>query len=150
ELVSPKVEIALPDAAVAKVALKMRTSDVGFVPVCEDRRVIGVVTDRDIVVRGIAEGKDPAATPVSEIMTADPVCVSVDATLAEALELMRSHKIRRLPAVAVDGKIVGVLTLGDVASRGSDEMPVQEALAEIRRPQRVASSSAAPEGRGGT
>lgn len=137
EVLSPKVEIALPEATLTKAALKMRTSDVGFLPVCEDRRVVGIVTDRDIVVRAIAEGRDPDRTRVEEVMSSDPICCNEDDTLGEALELMRREKVRRLPVVTAARKLIGVLSLGDVASRGAEEAPVQEALAEIREPEPV-------------
>jgi CBS domain-containing protein len=110
----------LGDAAKA-----MRENDIGQVIVMEDGRVCGVITDRDIVVRGLAEGAD-MSTPISRVCSADLVTVSPDDDVDEAVRMMRERAIRRLPVVR-DGKPIGVVSLGDLAK----EKDPKSALADI-------------------
>ena len=109
----------------------MASEDVGSLPILEGERLAGVVTDRDIVVRGIAEGKDPRGMPVREIATRDPVSVSPEQSLDEALQLMASHQVRRLPVVDEDDRLVGVLAQADVATKTGKEKAVGEMLEGI-------------------
>ena len=110
----------------AEAARVMREADVGPVLVLDDGRVAGILTDRDIVVRAIADGRDPQSTPVREACSADVVTLSPDQDLDEAIRLMRERDVRRLPVVQ-DGRPAGILSLGDLAvERDSDS-----ALADI-------------------
>lgn len=111
------VESSAPVVAAARV---MRDEDVGPVPVCEGGRLVGVVTDRDIVIRVVAEGKDPQATTVSDIASTELVTVDPQQTLDEALRLMAQHQVRRLPVVEEDGTLVGIVAQADVALQGDD------------------------------
>ena len=95
-------------------ARQMRDADVGDVLVTQDGTVRGIVTDRDIIVRAVAEELDPASTPLARIITQDLVTVGPDDDLTAAADLMRSYAVRRLPVVA-DGELVGVVSLGDLA-----------------------------------
>src|SRR5437899_1761020 len=103
-----------PDMNAADAAGLMRSEDIGVVPVIEDGKLIGLVTDRDLVIRVVAERRDPPEVPVGEILTRSPVTVTPDMRLSEARELMERHRIRRLPVVKGD-ELVGILSLGDVA-----------------------------------
>jgi CBS domain-containing protein len=103
-----------PDATLGEVATLMRQEDCGSIPVVEDGRLVGIVTDRDIVVRAIAAGKDPKASRVSEIMSADPVTVKPDDKVTDAERQMRERQIRRLPVVD-DGKLVGIIVTAQIA-----------------------------------
>ena len=98
----------------AQAAKQMRDADVGDVIVVDGDRVVGLVTDRDIVVRGIAEDLDPFTTALTSVCTHDLVTVGPDDSIDSAVQRMREHAVRRLPVVA-DGKPVGVVTLGDLA-----------------------------------
>lgn len=100
---------------VAYAAKMMKDEDVGLAPVVEGDRLVGTVTDRDIVMRVIAEGRDPASTSVREIASTNLVTIDPQQGLDEALSLMAHHKVRRLPVVEGNGRLVGVLAQADVA-----------------------------------
>lgn len=100
---------------VAYAAKMMKDEDVGLAPVVEGNRLVGTVTDRDIVTRVIAEGRDPGSTSVRDIASTDLVTIDPQQGLDEALRLMAQHQIRRLPVVEEDGRLVGVLAQADVA-----------------------------------
>jgi CBS domain-containing protein len=100
---------------VAYAAKMMRDEDVGLAPIVEGDRLIGTVTDRDIVTRVIAEGRDPESTSVREIASTDLVTIDPQQQLDEALSLMARHQVRRLPVVEEDGRLVGVVAQADVA-----------------------------------
>jgi CBS domain-containing protein len=109
-----------PSASVADAARVMASQDVGPVPVVEGDRLVGLVTDRDLVVRVLAEGRDPESTTIGEIASTDLVTVSPDARLDEALSLLARHQVRRLPVVEGE-QLVGVVAQADVARQGEDE-----------------------------
>jgi CBS domain-containing protein len=109
------------DKPVAYAAKMMKDEDVGLAPIVEGDRLVGAVTDRDIAIRAVAEGKDPQTTPVNEIASKQLVTIDPDQDLDEALRLMARHQVRRLPVVEEDGKLVGVLAQADVAREGMDQ-----------------------------
>lgn len=100
--------------SVVDAARVMRDGDIGDVVVVDGDSVAGIVTDRDIVIRGIADGRDPGSTPVSEVCTSGVETIEPNASVDDALRLMRENDIRRLPVVQ-DGRPVGILSLGDLA-----------------------------------
>ena len=103
------------DKSVAHAAQMMRDEDVGFAPIVEGERLVGAVTDRDIAVKVVAEGRDPEQTTVREIASTELVTVNPQQELDEALRLMANHQVRRLPVIEKDGRLVGVLAQADVA-----------------------------------
>jgi CBS domain-containing protein len=103
------------DKSVAYAAKMMRDENVGLAPIVEGNRLIGMVTDRDIAVRLVAEGKDPESTKVTDIASTKPVTVEPQQGLDEALQLMAKHQVRRLPVVEQGGRLVGVVAQADVA-----------------------------------
>jgi CBS domain-containing protein len=103
------------DKSVAYAAKMMRDEDVGFAPIVEGDRLVGALTDRDIAVKVVAEGRDPEQTSVREIASTNLVTVDSQQDLDEALSLMARHQVRRLPVVEEDGRLVGVLAQADVA-----------------------------------
>jgi CBS domain-containing protein len=111
----------------------MEAEDVGALPVLDGEHLAGMITDRDIVVRAVAKGKDPRGMPVREIATKDVVSVGPEDSLSEALRLMASHQVRRLPVVDQDNRLVGVLAQADVALE-SKEKAVGELVEEISKP----------------
>ena len=123
-----------PDATLGEAATLMKQEDCGSIPIVRDGRLVGIVTDRDIVVRAIAAGKDPKSTRVSEVMSADPVTVRSDDEAKEAESLMAERQIRRLP-VCDDGRLAGILVIGQLARREHDEEKVGETLKEISEPR---------------
>jgi CBS domain-containing protein len=114
------------DAPLFDAAQAMRTSDIGDVIVMQDGRPCGIVTDRDLVVRGIAAGKDPSNTPLREVCSKDLTTISPDEPTDKAVELMRDKAIRRLP-VCENGDVVGFVSIGDLAV----ERDPKSALADI-------------------
>jgi len=117
---------------VTEAAELMESEDVGSLPVLEGDELAGMITDRDIVIRAIARGKDPRGMPVREVSTRDVVAVRGDEDLSEALKLMASHQVRRLPVVDESNHLVGVLAQADVA-REAREKTVGELVEEISR-----------------
>ncbi|HKY12110.1 MAG TPA: CBS domain-containing protein [Gaiellaceae bacterium] len=118
------------DKPVADAAKLMRDEDVGLAPIVEGDRLVGALTDRDIAIRVVAEGKDPASTPVREVASTDVVTVDPDQDLDEALNLMAQHQVRRIPVVEQDGRLVGVVAQADVA-RQADERQTGELVEQI-------------------
>ena len=111
------------DAAksVANAAKMMRDEDVGLAPIVEGDRLVGVLTDRDIAVRVVAEGRDPEQVKVTEVASGDVVTLDPQQDLDEALRLMARHQVRRLPVVEEDGRLVGVVAQADVAKEADDK-----------------------------
>jgi CBS domain-containing protein len=99
----------------------MKDEDVGLAPIVEGDRLVGTLTDRDIVTRVVAEGKDPQTVTVREVASTDLVTIDPEQKLDEALKLMAQNQIRRLPVVEEDGKLVGVLAQADVAREAKDK-----------------------------
>ena len=114
---------------VYEVALKMKELNVGAIPILDQDKLVGMITDRDIVVRGVAE-KHPGSTKVEDIMSNQLITVTADSTSKEAAKLMADHQIRRLPVVE-DGKLVGIVSLGDFAIRELTDDQAKQALSEI-------------------
>jgi CBS domain-containing protein len=108
------------DGFVIEAAKIMKTEDAGVVPVTENGRLIGMVTDRDIAIRVVAEGKDPQSTSVREVASTDLVTIDPQQDLGEALRLMAQHQVRRLPVIEEGGRLVGVVAQADVAREGDD------------------------------
>ena len=108
------------DKSVAYAAKMMRDEDVGIAPIVEGDRLVGVLTDRDIAVRVVAEGLDPERVKVFEVASRDVVTLDPQQDLDEALRLMARHQVRRLPVVEEDGRLVGVVAQADVAEQGDD------------------------------
>ena len=104
-----------PETPLTEVAHMMEMEDVGSIPVVENDRLVGIVTDRDIVVRAIAKGKDPKGMPASAVSTRELVTVGPDDDLSDALELMVRHQVRRLAVMGEDEQLVGVISQADVA-----------------------------------
>ncbi|KDE48446.1 hypothetical protein DI43_04130 [Geobacillus sp. CAMR12739] len=112
-----------------EVAVKMRDFNVGAIPIVDDGRLVGMITDRDIVVRGMAE-KRPGSTAVTEVMSRDLVTLSPDDSVQKAADMMARHQIRRLPVVE-NGRLVGIISLGDLATNRYSDERAGRALSEI-------------------
>jgi CBS domain-containing protein len=121
-----------PDSKVVEAAQLMQKHNVGSIPVCDQSGVIGIVTDRDIIVRNIAHGKDPKETPVRDVMTGQVIMASPDMEVDEVAGMMASKQIRRVPVVD-NNMIVGMVALGDIATDKRFSMEASEALAEISK-----------------
>src|SRR5258706_14991119 len=115
-----------------EVATLMKERNIGCFPVCDEDRVIGMITDRDLAVRVLAEGRDPDSTQVEDVMTKDVVCCGQDDLLSEATDLMSQWRIRRIPVVSSEGGLVGLVTLGKLAA--TDASTSGEALKQVIHP----------------
>ena len=133
DIMSPNVQVISPKATISEAAQKMRDGDFGMVPVAENDRMIGAISDRDIAVRAIAEGKGPD-TPVRDVMSEGITWAYEDDSVEHAAEIMSEHQVRRLPVVNREKRLVGIVALGDFAVESSDISPAAEALAEISQP----------------
>lgn len=111
-----------PETDLATIARIMKDEDIGAVPVGEDDRVIGMVTDRDIALRAFANGRDPASMTARDVMTRDIVYCRTSETIEHAVHLMEAKQIRRLPVMDEDRRMVGMLSLGDVSHAGSRQL----------------------------
>jgi CBS domain-containing protein len=117
EIMSTDVEVIRPDTCVSQAAEKMRSLDLGALPVCEGRRLVGMVTDRNITIRATAYGHDPNMTAVRHYMSSDLICCFEDQDIKEAEELMRQRHVRRLPILTREKQIAGTVALDDLARR---------------------------------
>jgi len=110
-----------PETTVQEAAQLMKSEDVGALPIVEDGRLTCVITDRDLAIRGVADGLD-GATPVRELASKDVVTIDPQQSMEEAARLMAEHQIRRLPVVEEDGRLIGMLAQADVAAAGHDTL----------------------------
>jgi CBS domain-containing protein len=120
EVMTPAPETIQADRPASEAAQKMKEADAGMIPVMDNGNLLGTVTDRDIALRVVAEGKDPQSTTVGEIASRDIVTVQPDEDLDDALQKMAKHQVRRLPVVE-DGRLIGVVAQADVAREGNEE-----------------------------
>lgn len=135
EMMTPNPTCCQGDATVDQAAQLMKADDIGLIPVVSEplAKLIGVLTDRDIVLKVVASGRDPRSTAVREVMTPNPVVCRPEDSTAAALELMASNQVRRMPIVDGRGAILGIIAQADVATRlGSPEQTAQvvEAISE--------------------
>lgn len=131
DVMTPNPKSLSNSDSVIEAARIMRDQDTGVVPIVDGNKIIGMVTDRDIVVRAIADGKDINNVRVNEIMTKSVRTVKEDAPVNEVLNLMSSAEIRRLPVVNDRNELVGIVSIGDVASRTNQDGKVGKAVEEI-------------------
>ena len=129
EVMTPDPQCVSPADSIQNVARIMRDCDTGAVPVVDDGRPIGIITDRDIVVRSVADGGQ-LNRPVREIVSGNVVCASPDMSTHEAADLMSEYQVRRLPVVEHD-RIVGIVSLGDLAVKEAKNKRVGDTLEHI-------------------
>jgi CBS domain-containing protein len=135
DIMTPNVECVRPDDTLQEAACKMRDLDVGPLPVCGDNdRLAGMITDRDITVRAVAEGKDPRSTKVREAMTEEIVSCFEDEDVQEAARTMQERQIRRLVVLNRDKRLVGIVSLGDLATQSGDKSKSGEVLRDVSEP----------------
>ena len=133
QVMSDSPRCVTPQTPLSEAAELMASEDIGSLPVLDGEQLAGMVTDRDIVVRAIAKGKDPRGMPVSEVASRKLVTVHADDDLSDALKLMASQQVRRLPVVDEDNRLVGVLAQADIAAT-ANEKTVGEMVEEISKP----------------
>lgn len=133
DLMSRDVKVVSPDMNIKDAARKMRDGDFGMMPVGEDDRMIGTLSDRDIAIRAVAEGMD-VNTKVRDVMSEGIAWAYEDDSVEHAAKIMSERQVRRLPVVDRDKRLVGIVALGDFAVESSDIQPVAQALSEISKP----------------
>jgi CBS domain-containing protein len=105
-----------PDTTIAELAAKMRDEGIGSIPIGENDKLVGMVTDRDIAIKAFADGKDPASLTARELMSGPILYCRSDEDIEDAVRIMEDHQVRRLPVIDENKRMVGILSLGDIAS----------------------------------
>lgn len=129
DIMTKDVETCAPETSLQEIASKMLELDVGSIPISDGKRLFGIVTDRDIVIRGIAS-QISLDSPVSQILTSEMVTGTTDMSIEDAADLMSEHQIRRLPIVEND-QLIGIVSLGDIAVRDRTDDNASLILEEV-------------------
>jgi CBS domain-containing protein len=132
DIMTSDVVTAGADTTLEEIATMMKSEDTGAIPVVEENELLGLITDRDIVIRCVAEGRDPAEVSAEDILSENLEVVDLDTEVEEALDLMGRHQIRRLPVVE-KGELVGMVSLGDLAVKQSDKKDTGKALKDVSK-----------------
>ncbi|NLX78048.1 MAG: CBS domain-containing protein [Clostridiaceae bacterium] len=137
DIMTKSVVTVRPDTTINEVARLMQQHNVGAIPVVDNNGLMGIVTDRDLVVRNIASGKDPNSTPVRDIMTSQVTTVTPEDDVQSITKLMATRQIRRIPVVE-NQQLIGMVSLGDIATTGRTDLAMEasEALSEISKPSK--------------
>jgi len=130
EIMTRSVKTATREMSLREVAALMRDGDMGSIPVVENGKLVGIVTDRDIVVRAVAEGKE-AASSIGDVMTTEVFSASENDYVFEAIRLMGDKQVRRVPIINEQGELAGIIAMADVALETEDEREIAETLEEI-------------------
>lgn len=136
EIMTRDVETIGPSATIHEVAERMKSANIGSIPVCQDSHLVGTITDRDITVRVTAEGRDPEITTARDVMSQPVVVVRPQQDVLEAEQLMHDYQVRRLPVVETDGRLVGYVTTATIARRDADEKVLGKVLKGLSQPQK--------------
>jgi CBS domain-containing protein len=131
---TPQVEVVSPQANLIEVAQKMKRLDVGVIPVCDGEKLRGMISDRDITIRAIAEGREPKSTRAEEVMSPQVIYCFEDQDISDAAEIMGQKQVRRLVVLNREKKLVGIVSLGDVAVKTREERLSGEILERISEP----------------
>jgi len=138
DVMTINVEVVHPDAPLQEAAEKMKSLDVGPIPVCDGQRLVGMITDRDITIRATAAGLDPRTARVRDVMTPDVVYCFEDQDVSEAARIMQEQQIRRLVVLDQNKDLVGIVSLGDLATYPSEsdmsDDEISETLASVSDP----------------
>ena len=133
EIMTPDAQCVGPEETLVDAAALMRQLDVGVLPVCNEGDVVGIITDRDIAIRAVAEARPPTTTRVREIMSPGSVFVYEDQDVDEVVEVLEKHQIRRAPVMSRERRLVGIVSLGDIAVDASAALS-GEALKCVSQP----------------
>lgn len=135
DIMTKSVAYINPESTVTEAAQLMQKHNVGSIPVCDQSGLIGMVTDRDIVVRNVAHGKDPQSTPVKNVMTSQVTSATPDMDLSQVSDIMSKNQIRRIPVVE-NKMLVGIVALGDLATDQRFQTEASDSLTDISRPSK--------------
>jgi CBS domain-containing protein len=154
EVMTRDVRSMTPQDTVVRAAQAMDEMNVGVIPVCEGEKLVGMVTDRDIVVRGVAQDGDPRSLKLADVMSTNVRCAHEDEDIDEVLSQMAETQIRRMPVVDQNEKLIGIVSLGDIAAKDpDDEEDVALSLGDISspaEPDRSADSAGGGKSNGGS
>ena len=134
DVMTPQAEVISPDATTEDAAALMKTLDIGVLPVCDEEGLVGILTDRDLVVRVLAATRDPKAMLVGEAMTPSVVYCFDDDDLEHAAAVMAGEQIRRLPVLNKNRKLVGIVSVGDIAVNTQDHQLTGKVLEDVSQP----------------
>jgi CBS domain-containing protein len=134
EVMTTNVTTLMPSATVQDAAQQMKALNVGSIPICERNQLLGMLTDRDIVVRVIAERHNPETQQIQDVMTPQVDYCYEDQDVEEAAQIMQDRQIRRLPIIDRDNRLVGIVSLGDLAVKTNEEKTMAQALEQISLP----------------
>jgi CBS domain-containing protein len=134
EIITHDPEVIRPETALIEAAQKMKSMDIGMLPVCDGDRLVGVITDRDIAVRGVAQGYDPKTARVQEVMTPEVIYCFDDEDVKDVAKKMEEKQVRRLPVLNREKRLVGIVSLGDLAVRTGKEKLAGEVLERVSEP----------------
>lgn len=135
DIMTKSVAYINPDSSVTEAAQLMQKHNVGSIPVCDKNGVIGMITDRDIVVRNVAHGTDPHSTPVKNVMTSQVTTVTPDMDVGKVSGIMAANQVRRIPVVD-NNMLVGIVALGDLAVNNRFDTEASEILTDISKPSK--------------
>lgn len=131
EIITPEPQCISPDATLVEAAEDMKSLDVGILPICENDRLIGTVTHRDIILRAIAVGRNPRITKVREVMSSKIIYCFDDQNVEDAAGMMEKNQVRRLPVLDHDKRLVGIISIGDLAARAHQDELAGRTLAAV-------------------
>jgi CBS domain-containing protein len=134
ETMTPDVLMVGPSGTLAEAARLMKENDIGTLPVCDAGRLVGMLTDRDITVRATAEGRDPRVTRVEEVMTPEVICCLESDDVQQAADVMQRAQLRRLLVIDAEGRLAGIVSLGDIVLQTGDEKLAGETLERVSEP----------------
>ena len=134
EVMTPHAVVTRPDVTLQEAAWRMKVMDVGALPVCDGDDILGIITDRDIAVRAVADGRDATRSQVHEFMTPDVILCREDDDMAAAGRLMAENQVRRLVVVDDDGRISGIISISDMALDRQDRRLAGRVLSEVSQP----------------
>lgn len=136
DIMTPNPEIVSVDMHVSDAAQRMKALDVGFLPIWDGTEILGVITDRDVALRVVAEGKDPKTTRIGDAMSTHVHTLSEDADVMDAAKVMEHEQVRRILVTDRNGRCVGVVSLGDLAVRMHNEPVCGQVLEDVSEPAR--------------
>lgn len=134
DVMTRDIQDIAPDCSLKRAAETMRALDVGALPVCENKRLTGMITDRDIAIRAVADGRDPNQTNVRDAMSGSLIYCYEDEDISKAVKLMEEKQIRRLPVLDRNHQLCGIVSLGDLATRVRDDRLSGEVLERVSEP----------------
>jgi CBS domain-containing protein len=134
EIITPGAQCTNPDATLMEAASNMKSLDIGMLPICDNERIVGAITDRDIAVRAVAQGLDPQTAKVRDVMSEKIVYCFDDQEIEDAAQIMEKMQVRRLPVLNHDKRLVGIVSLGDIATRSHQDSLAGHTLAAVAAP----------------